>query len=77
MLTNSRDVTQAKERPYRILEDNRIGIPEYTGKTRYDFAKLLIKIFGPLKEKNVVIIIWAVVLLNCLFWIAVSGKIIP
>jgi len=74
MLTNRKDITQVKTRPYRILEDERIAIPDYKGKTRYDFAKLIIRIFGPLKEKNIVLIIWLVVLLNCLFWLTVLGK---
>ena len=44
-------------------------------KTRYDFAKLLIKMFGPMKEQKIVLIIWAVVIANGLIWLAVFGKI--
>ncbi len=75
MLTNPKDPTQTKIKPYKILENKKLGIPDYTGKTRYDFAKLLIKIFGQLKERNIVLIIWLIVTVNCFFWLFVFGKI--
>jgi len=71
LLTNRMDVSQASTKPY-VLKNNRIAIPAYKGKTRYDFAKLVVKLFGPMKEKKIVLIIWIVVLVNCSFWILVS-----
>ena len=67
MLTNAKDVSQSAIKPY-ALHDGKIAIPKYEGRTRYDFAKLIVKIFGPLKEWKIVIAIWAVVIVNCLFW---------
>lgn len=74
MLTNRKDLSQHKIRPYKVLQDERLAIPDYPdGKTRYDFAKLVLKIFGPLKEWQIVAIIWLIVALNALFWIFAFG----
>jgi len=75
MLTNPKDPTQLKIRPYKLLENGKLDIPEYKGKTKYDFAKLIIKIFGPMKEWKIVLINWLVVGINCLIWLIVFGKI--
>jgi len=75
MLTNRKDPSQQKIRPYRLLKDGRLAIPEYPdGKARYDFAKLIMRIFGPLKEWQIVAVIWAAVALNCIIWI-IAAKI--
>jgi UDP-N-acetylglucosamine--dolichyl-phosphate N-acetylglucosaminephosphotransferase len=76
MLTNPKDVTQVKMKPYKVLEDGRIAIPDYKGKTRYDFAKLVIKVFGPLREWEIVLINWIIVATNCLLWLIIFGKIV-
>ncbi len=68
MLTNRKDASQHKQRPYKLLKNGKLTIPDYVGRTRYDFAKLMMKIFGPLYEWQVVIIIWAIVIINCAFW---------
>lgn len=69
IITNLRDMSQSRQRPYKILDDGRLGIPEYKdGKTKYDFAKMIIKIFGPLKEWQIVIIIWIIVITNNIIW---------
>ncbi|PIN99211.1 MAG: hypothetical protein COT90_00565 [Candidatus Diapherotrites archaeon CG10_big_fil_rev_8_21_14_0_10_31_34] len=75
MRTNLTDMTQVKSKPYKLLEDSRLAIPEYTGKTKYDFAKLVLKVFGPLKEWQIVLINLVVVALNCLVWLYIFGKI--
>jgi len=69
MFTNSDDPSQQRFRPYKLLENKRLTIPNYPDKKiRYDFAKLLMRIFGPLKEPHILEIIWFVVAINCLFW---------
>ena len=69
MLTNSDDPSQQKFKPYKLLKNGRLTIPTYPdGKIRYDFAKLVMRIFGPLKEPHIVAIIWVFVVANCLFW---------
>jgi UDP-N-acetylglucosamine--dolichyl-phosphate N-acetylglucosaminephosphotransferase len=69
MMTNSDDPSQQKFRPYKLLENGRLTIPDYPdNKIRYDFAKLVMRIFGPLKEPHIVAIIWFFVATNCLFW---------
>ena len=76
LLTNTKDMSQSKIKPYKLLEDGRLAIPDYPDKkTKYDFAKLIIKIFGPLKEWQIVAIIWGIVAVNALFWLIVFGKI--
>ncbi|MFH1224558.1 MAG: hypothetical protein V1676_02015 [Candidatus Diapherotrites archaeon] len=71
------DLTQAKAAPYKVRGDGRLEIPRYAdGKARYDFAKMLMRIFGPMKERQIVAIIWCVVALNCtavLFFAGVLG----
>ncbi len=67
LLTNTKDMSQKKMRPYLYLDGN-LHIPEYKGKPKYDFAKIIIKFFGPLKEYQIVAIIWIAVILNCFFW---------
>lgn len=74
MLTNPKDMTQVKSKPYKLLEDGRLSIPNYKGKIKYDFAKLMLKIFGPLKEWQIVLVNLIIVGLNCLFWLFVFGK---
>lgn len=75
MLTNAGDASQTKIRPYRLLEDGRLDVPDYKGKTRYDFAKLILKLFGPLKEWKIVLIIWIIVAINCLLWLFLFQRI--
>lgn len=65
--TNRSDMTQQKTRPYLLLANGKLDIPDRK-KPKLDFAKLLIKIFGPMEEKKIVTIILATVSLNCLFW---------
>jgi len=61
------DPTQARIIPYKLLKDNRIYIADYPkGKVQWDFAKMLLKLFGPLKEWQVSLLIWVVVALNSL-----------
>lgn len=69
MLTNSDDPSQQRFRPYKLLENGRLTIPDYPDKKiRFDFAKLVMRIFGPLKEPHIVAIIWLFVAANCFFW---------
>ncbi|MBU2476018.1 hypothetical protein KKG83_00955 [Candidatus Micrarchaeota archaeon] len=75
MLTNPEDPTQIKIKPYKLLENGKLGMPDYKGKKRYDFAKLIIRIFGPLKEWQIVLINWIVVGLNCFIWLIVFNAI--
>ena len=72
-LTNKNDMSQSKNMPYTIGKDNRLRIPH--GKPRYDFAKMLLKIFGPMHEWLVIAVIWTIVAANCLFWILVFSRI--
>ena len=74
MLTNPQDPSQAKTEPYKIMQNGQLHLPEYAGNVRYDFAKLIMKILGPSKEWVVVTAIWGVVVLNCLFWLLIFGK---
>ncbi len=76
MLTNPEDPTQVKVKPYKLLENGKLAIPEYKGKKRYDFAKLVLRIFGPLKEWQIVLINWIIVIINCFIWLNVFEKII-
>jgi len=66
MATNPRDPSQRKTRPYKLLKDSRIALPEKSKK--YDFAKLLIRLFGPMQEKKIVLLIWVIVIANCTAW---------
>ena len=69
MITNRKDASQHRQRPYRLLANGRLTIPKYPDKKeRLDFAKLMMKIFGPLYEWEAVIVIWCIVLLNAFFW---------
>ena len=69
LLTNPHDVSQSKQLPYALGADNRLRIPAKKGeKPRYDFAKLLLRLLGPMQEWKVVALIWAIVAANCLFW---------
>lgn len=66
LLTNPKDVTQRKMPPYKLQSDGRIAIPDYKdNKIRYDFAKLLLRFFGPMKEWKIVLIIWVILIINC------------
>jgi UDP-N-acetylglucosamine--dolichyl-phosphate N-acetylglucosaminephosphotransferase len=72
MLTNRDDATQRKFRPYTLLKNGKLSIPNYPDKkTRYDFAKLIIKIFGPRREWEIVLLIWLIVLLNSVIWASI------
>lgn len=72
MLTNRDDATQRKFRPYTLLKNGKLSIPNYPDKkTRYDFAKLIIKIFGPRREWEIVLLIWLIVLLNSVIWVSI------
>lgn len=74
MLTNPKDPSQMKVRPYSLNAKGKLEIPKYAdGKIKYDFAKLIIRIFGPLKEWQIVGVIWGVVIANCLLWIYLFG----
>ncbi len=74
-LTNTGDMSQARERPYALDGKGRISIPEYRGgRVRYDFAKLIVRVVGPMKEWKVVAVIWGIVLVNCLIVLACFGK---
>ena len=76
LLTNTLDTSQHKTKPYALLADGRLAIPSYPDKkTRYDFAKLVLKVFGPLKEWQIVSIIWLAVILNGLIVLTFFGKI--
>jgi len=67
--TNKKDLSQKKFLPYALTQKGEIAIPDCPDKTeRLDFAKLIIKIFGPMKEWKIVSIIWLIVFLNCLLW---------
>jgi len=68
MITNRGDASQHKQRPYKLLANGKLTIPDYKGKTKYDFAKLVMKIFGPRYEWQIVIIIWGIVIINTVFW---------
>ncbi len=72
-LTNKKDMSQSKNMPYTIGKDNKLRIPH--GKPRYDFAKMLLRIFGPMHEWFVVTLIWVIVAVNCFFWILVFNGI--
>src|SRR3989344_1772418 len=74
LFSKARDPGQIRQLPYRVLENGKIAIPEYAkGKVQYDFAKAFIKIFGPMREWEIVAIIWAVVAVNAAFWILLFG----
>ncbi|MBN1941081.1 MAG: hypothetical protein JW772_02775 [Candidatus Diapherotrites archaeon] len=69
ILTNRKDLSQKKFFPYRLLDNGKLGLPNYSDKVeRLDFAKMLVKLFGPMKEWQVVALIWVIVFLNCCFW---------
>ncbi len=69
-LTNRQDMSQSKRLPYALNRDGKLTIPKYPNhKPRYDFAKLLLKIFGPMPEWLVVALTWAIVIVNCSFWV--------
>jgi len=70
MLTNLKDPSQRKARPYTLDSMERISIPDYPGRKKYDFAKLLIALLGPKKERALVAIIWIAVIANCSLWLA-------
>jgi len=73
LITNPKDPSQQKEKPYALDAEGKITIPKYKGKIKYDFAKLLLRIFGPQKEYIIVLIIWAIVLLNCCLTLLLFG----
>jgi UDP-N-acetylglucosamine--dolichyl-phosphate N-acetylglucosaminephosphotransferase len=67
MISNPKNTSQSGSKPYKILADGKLGVPK--GKVTIDFAKLIIKIFGPLREGQIVAIIWTIVVINCGFWL--------
>jgi UDP-N-acetylglucosamine--dolichyl-phosphate N-acetylglucosaminephosphotransferase len=71
LLTNKDDASQQKIRPYKLLKNGLLTIPDYKGRTKYDFAKLIMKVFGPLKEWKIVLIIWIIVIINSLIWASI------
>ncbi len=72
LLTNPHDVSQSKQLPYALGADKRLRIPAKKGeKAGYDFAKMLLRLLGPMQEWKVVALIWAIVAANCLFWVIV------
>ncbi len=75
LLTNPNDVSQSKGMPYAVLPDGRLTIPKIGDGRKLDFAKLLMRVLGPMKEWQLVLIIWAIVALNCLFWSTLFGVI--
>lgn len=75
LLTNPGDVSQSKTLPYDILPNGKLAIPKTGNGSKLDFAKLVLKVFGPLKEWQVVAIIWAVTIANCLVWSKLFGVI--
>ena len=75
LLTNPKDVSQSKSMPYAIRPDGKLSIPKTGNGSKLDFAKLILKIFGPMKEWQIVVIIWTIVALNCLFWSKLFGVI--
>jgi len=75
LLTNPKDVSQSHALPYSLLSDGKLCLPSTGNGTKLDFAKLILKVFGPLREWQVVAVIWLVVALNCLFWSTVFGVI--
>jgi len=71
-LTNRADMSQSKRLPYLLGQDGKLGVPVERGeKTKYDFAKLLLRLLGPMPEWAVVGLIWGIVSLNCIFWVFV------
>ena len=68
--TNPKDMTQQKQPPYKLLENGLLSVPD-SQKPRLDFAKFLMTLFGPMHEKKIVLIAWAVVFANCLLWASV------
>jgi hypothetical protein len=71
MITNRDDATQQKQRPYKLLSNGKLTIPDYAGSTKFDFAKLMMKLFGDRFEWQIVSIIWIIVIINSLFWTAI------
>ena len=69
MISNSKNMSQSNGKPYKILKNGKLTLPK--GKVTMDFAKLLMKIFGPLYEWQVVLLIWGIVIINCTFWLSV------
>lgn len=63
--TSRGDLSQMRIAPYSVLKNGRLGIPKYEGgKVRYDFAKLIMRIFGESSERKIVAIIWLAVAVN-------------
>lgn len=88
-VTNPGDMSQAKAEPYMLLPDGRLAVPEpeaaagagakpaavmWAGwRATYDFAKFLLRVFGPMREWQVVLLIWAIVAVNCAAVMALFG----
>ncbi|MCX6798762.1 MAG: hypothetical protein NTW59_01545 [Candidatus Diapherotrites archaeon] len=72
LLTNPRDTSQSRQLPYVLRKDGKLEVPRYPKSgLQLDFAKMLLLLFGPMKEWQVVAIEWAVVCANCAFWVVV------
>ncbi|MCX6802089.1 MAG: hypothetical protein NT067_03155 [Candidatus Diapherotrites archaeon] len=66
LLTNPSDPSQRKALPYSLLPGQKIALPaKGKGSRKYDFAKILLKIFGPMGESRIVLLIWAILIANC------------
>jgi UDP-N-acetylglucosamine--dolichyl-phosphate N-acetylglucosaminephosphotransferase len=62
MLSKAGDATQRKIIPYKLLKDGRIYIADYPkGRIQWDFAKMILRFFGPLREWKVSLLIWLIV----------------
>ena len=59
------DMSEQKIKPYKILEDGRLAIPDYEGKPRLNLPKFLLQFIGPKKEWQLSITMWLIVAANC------------
>ena len=73
--TNREDATQKKAKPYSVGFDGKLSVPG-NGKSGLDFAKVIIRAFGPLEEWKIVAVIWFVAAANCAFWFYVFSGLV-
>ncbi|MEM0359946.1 MAG: hypothetical protein QXK06_01235 [Candidatus Diapherotrites archaeon] len=67
LFTNPSDPSQRNALPYSLSPEQKIALPPRgKGSGKYDFAKILIRLFGPMSERNLVLVIWAILIANCL-----------
>lgn len=72
--TARKDMSEQKIKPYKILEDGRLGIPDYpNGKVQLNLPKFILQYIGPQKEWVISIIMWGIVTLNCLLVLLFMG----